>query len=267
MRIFRKYYQVFSVTLSELFVWKLNFVLWRFRVVLGLLLLYFLWSTVFLEEKVVFGYEGPQIITYVLLVSLIRSFVLSSRVQDIAGDIRDGDLTNLLLRPVSSVGWWWSKDLADKLLNVGFVILELGILYLLFKPDIVITGNITILSLTILTSILGIILYFYLSFLISLAAFWMAEVWGIRFLTIITLEFLAGGFFPLDILPESVFRILQFTPFPYLLFFPAKIYLGQLGGSGIIFGVTILLFWIIFLFVATQFLWLKGLRGYSGEGR
>ena len=71
-----------------MFVWKMNFVLWRFRVVISILMLYFLWSTVFLKDDVVFGYERTQMLTYILLVSFLRSFILSSRSIDVAGEIR-----------------------------------------------------------------------------------------------------------------------------------------------------------------------------------
>ena len=262
-----KYWQVFVLSLSEMFAWKINFVLWRVRVVLGFLLLYFLWSTVFLNQNFVFGYQKAEILTYILLVTFLRSLVLSSRSQDVAGEIRDGDLTNFLLRPVSYFGWWWTRDLVDKLVNIGFVLVELSLLYLLLRPPIFLQTNPALVSATLIVAALSLILYFYLSFFVSLAAFWIAEVWGIRFVTFIAIEFLSGGLFPLDILPNPAFTALSFTPFPYLLFFPAKIYLGQLPVFEIVKGFTILGVWIIFLIFLVNWLWLRGLRTYGGEGR
>ncbi|MBI2405525.1 ABC-2 family transporter protein [Candidatus Microgenomates bacterium] len=264
----RKYYQVFVVSISEMFVWKLNFVLWRVRVVLQILLLYFLWSTVFLQQEVVFGYERAQILTYIISVAFLRSLVLSSRsVGDVAGDIRDGELTNFLLRPLSYIGWWWARDAADKVLNIAFALVELSLLWFLFQPPLILQSNIVLVLATLAASLLALILYFYFSFLLSMAAFWVAEAWGIRFLAMMTLEFLAGGFFPLDILPSTVFRALQLTPFPYMLFFPAKIYLGQLGFNEILMGFGVLVLWTVFFMWAVQAVWMRGLRTYGAEGR
>lgn len=262
-----KYYQVFSVSISQMLVWKINFVLWRFRTVLQLLLVYFLWSTVFLGQDVVFGYERAEIVTYIILVSFLRSFVGSSRNQDVAGEIREGELTNFLLRPVSYFGWWMARDVADKVLNVIFVIFELSLLWFIFRPPLFFQSNELLILATIAASILALILYFYFSFLLSLFAFWISEVWGIRFLALTVLEFLSGGLFPLDILPSAIYSILRLTPFAYIVYFPAKIYLGQLTGQEILIGFGIVAFWITALFTAVNFLWKRGLQTYGGEGR
>lgn len=262
-----KYYQIFSVSVSQMFVFKINFVLWRFRVVIGVLMLYFLWSTVFLKDSVLFGYERSQMLSYILLVSFLRSFVLSSRSIDVAGEIREGELTNFLLRPVSYIGWWWSRDLADKAVNIGFATTEILLLYFLFRPEIVVQKDPLVLFVTITVAIASLILFFYLSFLISLSAFWIAEAWGIRFMTMIIVEFFAGGYFPLDILPAPIFKILQFTPFPYLLYFPAKVYLGQLPLAEVLTGFAILVGWIVFIILGTRSVLARGLKIYGGEGR
>lgn len=267
MKILNKYYQVFVVSLSEMFVWKLNFVLWRVRQIFQLLLLYFLWSTVFLREEVLFGYDRAQILTYVLGVSLIRSFVLSSRSVDVAGEIHGGDLSNFLLKPLSYIRWWWARDSVDKLVNIVFATIELFLLWLIFKPTLFIQTSPIFILFTLFTAFLALILFFYLSFLISLAAFWVIEVWGIRYLTTIILEFLAGGFFPLDILPQTIFTALKITPFPYLLFFPIKVYLGQLTLTSILAGLTVMVIWIMIFIALVHFVWRAGLRVYAAERR
>jgi ABC-2 type transport system permease protein len=81
------------------------------------------------------------------------------------------------------------------------------------------------------------------------------------------LDFLAGNFFPIDILPEAVARLLILTPFPYMFYFPVKIYLGQLYLAQIIQGFSLLLFWSFLLIYAVSHVWKKGLQIYSAEGR
>lgn len=267
MKLIKKYWQIFVVSLAEIFAWKLNFVLWRVRTVFLVLLLYFLWSAVYANNEILLGYDRSQMLTYVFLVAFLRSLVLSSRSIDVAGEIREGDLTNLLLRPVSYVGWWWSRDIADKVINICFAIVELTVIYLIFRPPIFFQTNMLALLLFASAALLALILYFYLSFLVSLAAFWIAEVWGIRFLIFIMLDFFAGALFPLDILPKQIFTALEFTPFPYLLFFPVKLYLGQLGPVQILQGFMVLSAWIILVVFLVRFSWARGLRTYGGEGR
>jgi len=263
---FRKYFQVFKISIQEVFVWRINFLLWRFRVVLQLLVLYFLWLTVFSSSQNILGYTREMMFTYILGASLIRSFTLSSRTADIAGEINQGILTNFLLKPLSYFKYWFTRDLSDKALNIFFSVFEIILFYLLFKPPLFIQSNgISILG-SFAVTILSILVYFYFSFLISILSFWVIEVWGLRFLTMILIDFMSGGIFPLDILPRPIFSILQATPFPYLTFFPLKVYLGDISLAGIATGILIMLVWLIILRFLVVYVWRKGLQVYSAEG-
>lgn len=267
MEKWAKYLSVFKVSWQEIFIWRTNFVLWRLRNVFQILILYFFWSTVFSNQDHLFGYTRTTILTYVLGSSLIRSMVLSSRSVDVAGEIHQGILTNYLLKPISYLSYWWTRDLADKILNIIFSICELALIVWLLKPPILLQTDPLTLVFFGLTVIIALHLYFYFSFILSFLAFWVREVWAPRFLAIVSLEFLSGGVFPLDILPPAIFSGLQFLPFTYLVFFPLKVYLGQLSIFEIMSGIAMMTGWTIILFFATQYLWMRGLRVYSAEGR
>lgn len=266
-RLFLKYAIVVRASWQEHLIYRVNFLLWRFRAILHLLVLYFLWSVIFSSQEELFGYTTSTILTYVLGTSLVRSFVLSSQSASVAGEILEGRLSNFLLRPFSYFGWWFAKDLADKILNILFVFLELGILIFFLRPPVFLQSNPFILLLSLLVTFLALLLYFYLSFLLSLIAFWVREVWAPRFLTMVILEFLSGGTFPLDILPAKIFAFLQVLPFTYLVFFPLKVYLGQLRLDEILRGMGILVVWLVIMYLAVGWVWQKGLRAYAAEGR
>ena len=96
--------------------------------------------------------------------------------------------------------------------------------------------------------------------------FWTAESWGPRFLIELILEFSAGAFFPLDVLPPTVQSILKCAPSPYLVFFPLNIYLERLSTIDIARGFAIELMWIVTFAALTRFVWTKGLAAYEAEG-
>lgn len=266
-KLLAKYWQVFKVSLSEMFIWRLNFIFWRVRTVLQLLVLYFLWSVVFAGQESVFGYTQSAIFTYVLGTALMRSMVFSSRSVDVAGEIHSARLTTFLIKPVSYITWWLTRDIADKLVNLIFAFFEIGLIYWLLRPPLFIQTNPAFVLLALAVALLALVLYFYLSFLLSLVAFWVVEVWAPRFLSMVVVEFLSGGTFPIDILPAPVALLLRATPFPYLIFFPLKIYLGQQTLPQIFFGITVMLFWMAIAWWSVQLVWQKGLRVYSAEGQ
>ena len=69
----RKYLNVFKISFAQEFAYRLNFIMWRVRNVLQILVLFFLWTTVFSDQgRVIFGYDKAKILTYVFGVLIVR---------------------------------------------------------------------------------------------------------------------------------------------------------------------------------------------------
>lgn len=262
-----KYFLIARNTWDETLTYRLNFVMWRVRVVLGILTMYFLWSALLSPGGNILGYTRELMLTYILGTSLINSIVISSRSYEVGEQINSGDLSNFLLRPINYFAYWFTRDLGDKAMNIVFSAAELIILFLILAPPILIQSDIGLILLTFTSCMLALVMYFLLNFLLGLIGFWSPEVWAPRFIFFTILTFFSGGLFPLDILPKPLFSVLEFLPFPYLLFFPLKIYLGQLALVEIIRGTIISSVWIGLLFLIVKFVWAKGLRVYTAYGR
>jgi len=262
-----KYLQLIKNTFQEYFVYRVNFLMWRVRNILGLLTGYFLIKAIFTEGRVIYGYDIERILTYIFTVSILRAIIFSSRTVDLAGVINSGDLTNYLIKPISTLKVWFTRDIADKALNIGFCLFEVGLIIYLFKPPFFIQTNPLHILAFIISAFLAILLYFFINFLMGLIGFWTPEVWAPRFIFTILMNFFSGGVVPLDVLPPSIYRLFQLTPFPYLLFNPVNIYLGRTSLFGIFASLAVVVFWIAVFYLAVQFIWQKGLRIYSAEGR
>lgn len=254
-------------TFSEFAAYRLNFVLWRFRNVLRFLIAYFVWQTVFAAQQSVSGYEKSQMLTYIIVGYIIGSLVMATRTQDLADEINDGRLSNALLRPQRYISWLLSRDAGDKLLNVGFAIIEVSLVLLVLTPPLLIPTAIGTWILFTLGVILSTVLYFLISVCLSMAGFWTNEVWAIRFVFFIFLEFFTGWIVPPDLFPPVVARFLFLTPFPYVFYFPAKLYLEQLTPDQIIHGFVRVILWIALLSLVGITVWKKGLLRYGAEGR
>lgn len=263
----RKYWYLIKLTWNEILEYRLNFVMWRVRWVLGLIAVYFLWLAVFPSTGSLFGYTKSLILTYILGTSLISSTVLSSKTIAIGDEINQGNLSNFLIKPINYFKYWFAKDVGDKAMNIFFAILELSILFFILRPPIFVQTNIDYIFLTVISIFIALILFFLINFLLGLIGFWTEEIWAPRFVFFIILNFFAGQLFPLDILPKPIFSVFQFLPFTYLLFFPIKIYLGQLSFSEIYFGLTISIIWLATLYLLLKFVWEMGLKNYTAQGR
>jgi len=262
-----KYLFIIRNTFEEYFIYRINFLFWRLRNILGLLTGYFFIKVVFGQEKILYGYDLEKILTYIFSVSVLRAVIFSSRVADLAGVIQTGDLTNLLLKPISTLRYYFSRDLADKVLNISFSLLELGVIIYLLKPPFFLQKNLFSLILFIFSAGLALLLYFFINFLLSLIGFWTPEVWAPQFLFGILLNFFSGGLIPLDVLPKPVQFVFQVTPFPYLLFNPMTVYLGKSSLLTALGMILISLVWIGIFYFLVRRVWQKGLLIYQAEGR
>ncbi len=262
----KKYLQVFNNCLQNYSAYRLNFILWRVRMILSILITFYLWFAVYAGTQMAFGYRKTEMLTYILLTLFINGIVFSTQTFKIAEEINFGTLSNFLIKPVSYFIYNLARDLADKFLNILFSIIEFIILIYLIKPEIFIQTNQFIISIFCLSIIIASILYFEIGVLLSFIGFWSNETWAPRFLFFILVSFLSGMYFPLDIMPRLIFQILSYMPFTYLVYFPLKIFLGQLNNNYIIQGILISFFWILIFILLIKFLWHKGLKTYTAEG-
>lgn len=261
-----KYTTIFKTQLLIYFTYRLSFVLWRVRNVLSFIIIFFLWNSIYAQKAIVFSYSAEKMLTYILLVNLLNAIVLSTRTTDIASEIVSGDIINYLTKPISFLSTITTRELADKTINTAFAILEVTLLIYFLQPHILIQTEIAVYAVALLALVIGAINAFFISFSLSLVAFWTSETWAPRFIYFILISLLAGTAFPLDILPPTLYTALLLTPFPYLVYLPSVIYLNGLTQQTI-FLFMIGTIWAVGIYLFTKFLWNKGMREFSFYGR
>ena len=230
-------------------------------------MVYFLWWAIFAGRQEVFGYSQSMILTYVLLGNIVGTFVLGTTTMDIGGVINQGNLSNFLIRPINFFRYYLARDIGDKLLNLVFAVVEIALLVFLLRPPVFLQSNIWYILLSVVAIGVAAFLYFFFSLLLGFFGFWSADVWAPRFLSFVIMEFFAGGLFPLDILPQPLFHFARSLPFFYFIYFPIKVYLGQLSLTSVMQGLVTGLVWVGGLWYIARLVWKKGLRVYTAEGK
>jgi ABC-2 type transport system permease protein len=192
--------------------------------------------------------------------------VFSSKIHEIGAEIMTGNIINHLLKPISFFSYVITKEIADKTINVTCALIEISLLIMLLQPNITIQTDLATIFVGIVFLMIGIAISFFISFCTSMIAFWTAEIWAPRFIYLILVFVLAGNYFPLDILPQPLYNVLLFTPFPYFMFLPAHIFIKG-ATSGLILPFIIGTSWACITFIIARILWKKGMKEYSFYGR
>ena len=103
-----------------------------------------------------------------------------------------------------------------------------------------------------------------LQYLTGMMAFWLEETWILRVMIMMITAFFSGAIIPLDLFPPQLVDFLNYTPFPYLTFYPIKIFMGEFSNLSIPYAV--LSFWIVVFMIINHLLWRRGLKLYTAAG-
>ena len=262
----KKYWFIFAIYWQEGLSRRASFIMERFRALVVLVSFYYFWSALLKNRTSFAGYDRSQMITYVLGMNVLRSIVFATRTEEIASEINHGRLSSYLLKPVNFMLYTLFRDLSEKSINLVSSVIEVFGLIFLFHVHLQWPPNFQSWILFAASIVGATWLYFILSFMTGCWGFWTSESWGPRFLLELFLEFTAGAFFPLDVLPPLAQHIIKSFPSPYLVFFPLQLFLGKLNQQQMINGFLTQAFWILAISGMARWVWSKGMRNYSAVG-
>lgn len=262
----RKYWFVYALYWQEGLAQRATFVMERFRALVVMTSLYYLWTALLRHQASFAGYTRPQILTYVFGMSLLRSIVFATRTDEVAMEINQGRLSGYLLKPVDFFTYTLSRDLAEKSINFLSCLCEIAGLYALFHVTLAWPSHMLSWIFFAIASMLALLMNYLINFAIGCWGFWTSESSGPRFLVALILEFTAGSFFPLDILPLHIQHLLRWLPSPYLIFFPLNILLEKSNARLIVEGFCFQIMWIIILGLIARLVWSRGVDIYGAEG-
>lgn len=262
----QKYWTLLQLAWQNGMVYRTNVILWRLRQMISTLMALTVWQVIFSQQGSVFNYSGTQMNTYIFLAAFLQSLILATALNGLANRIYSGQISFDLIKPVNIFAMLGAEDLADKLKNVGFLIGETILLWLLFKPELS-APSLPILLIFPIWIFGGVILNFLITLLFGALGFWSPDIWGPRFLFFIFVEFSAGKLFPLDILPEIIKKIIFLTPFPYFAFLQSQLFLEKLSAAEIGKYSILLIFWIVIFAIIVKEVWQRGIKDYSAAGQ
>lgn len=261
-----KYIMVLKQYWQNIFVYRVSFVLWRFRQFLSSLMALTIWSVIFTNQEIAFGYQQKQMISYVFLVTVLYNIISTTSLNDLTGEVYSGKLSTKLVKPMNIFLALGFQDLADKLLNIGFVIVESIILFFIFKPSFVFPSLAQGLIFMVWV-VLATLIAFMINLLFGSIGFWSRDSWGPRFLYYMILDFTAGKLYPLDILPQVIQKAIYFTPFPYMSYVQIQLFLGRLKTDQILPITLSMATWTIGLIFISRKIWRRGLKNYTAMGQ
>jgi ABC-2 type transport system permease protein len=264
----RKYVHVLNIGIQNQLVYRVNFL---FRACFGLLPLIAMisvWRTIYRgHEADIGGYSLAQMISYYLIVTLVD--MLTAVNEDdwqIAADIREGAISQFLVKPIDYLKYRLCLFVAGRAIYTAVAIIPVVIFFVVQREYLVLPHDGATVAWFVVSIVMTALLQFFVSYAMALLAFWVLEVSTFIFI-LFAFEYIAGGhLFPLDILPEALLNVLNFTPFPYQLYFPVSIYVGRTSGAAMYQGLVIQFVWVVLAYIFARWMWSRGIRKYAAVG-
>ncbi|MEN9202724.1 MAG: ABC-2 family transporter protein [Thermostichus sp. DG_1_6_bins_120] len=210
-----------------------------------------------------FSLSSLEFTRYFLAVFGVRQLTIVWVIWDFEREVVEGKLSLRLLQPMDPAWHHVLSHLAERLARFPFTLSLVGLFFVLYplafwipSPSQVGLGSLAIL--------MAFTLRFLMQYTLALLAFWVERVTAVEQFHFLVYLFLSGVIAPLSVFPPLLQQILAWTPFPYLVHFPASLWVGipvDIAGGFVIGPAWIGLFWVV-----NRWLWRKGLQHYSGMG-
>ncbi len=262
----KKYWMIFQLSWQNGLVYRTSLIIWRIRQMLSTLMALTIWSVVFTNQTSVFNYNQTEMTSYIFLVSILQSMILASSLHGLAGNIYSGQISHFLVKPQRIFATFAMEEIADKAKNVLFSLAEGALLYAIFQP-LFLAPDFSVIMITLIWTLLGVLIHFYISIIFGTLGFWSPETWGPKFLFFMIVDFTAGKLYPLDILPRSLQNILMLTPFPYLSYVQIQLFLGRLDPARLLWCWIGIISWTFITWFFARTLWHKGAHSYDAAGQ
>lgn len=267
----RKYWHVIGIGVQNNLAYRVNFLARALFGFVPLLAMIYLWRTIYEgkggENPIIGGFTLAQMISYYLVVQIVDA--LTAVNEDdwaIASDIKDGLISQFLLKPVDYLWYRLCLFSAGRMTYIGVVAIPLTLFILCFHNYFMLPASWPQLTWFCISLVFTALLQFLISYTMAMLAFWVLEVSTFIFI-LYAFEYLASGhLFPLHILPQWLQELLFYTPFPYQLYFPVSIYLGETTGAALWRGLGMQLLWVVLAYTAARLMWARGIRKYSAVG-
>ncbi len=236
----------------------------------------FLWGAIYAytehpqgTSRTINGYTYPNMVAYYLLAMVGRAFSsMPGLASGIARDIRDGTIKKFLTQPIDMLGYLFWHRVAHKLVYYAVAVGPFAAVFFLCRGYFDGWPGPVTLAAGVLSLVLAFLIGFLLESLIGLIAFWFLEVSSLLFIYMMINYFLSGHMLPLDWLPESISRSIQYLPFKYLAYVPAAIFLERDGytGAELRWELAVGAAWVVLLLAANRLAFARGVRRYGAFG-
>jgi viologen exporter family transport system permease protein len=226
---------------------------------------YFIWKAIFAHGQNIEGFDFNQILTYVAVGWIIRSFYFNNIDQDMAQQVLEGKLAMDLIKPVNIQSMYVAQAFGESVFRLILLTAPTALVLMLVYPLRRPAGWGSFLAF-----FLSVFLSFYIvagiNFAVGTLAIRLQSILGLLRAKYFLLELFSGLLLPISFFPHAAQKALAVMPFQYISYIPVLLYLGKIRGVGIIQALGLQAFWVVALLGSGHFMWRWSTRKITIQG-
>lgn len=263
----RAFPTLLKVGFAEAVAYRAEMFVWVFSTTMPLIMM-MLWTSVAAVNPLQ-GTGGREwgsgaFISYFLAVFIVRQLISAWASWEINFEVRRGNLSMRLLRPIHPVITYAMSNLAYMPMRT-MVTLPVLLIMVLTQADHL-AKDPAIWALWLLAMIGAWAINFFVNIAVGAMSFFMEsslklmEVWLASFFVF------SGYLFPLELFPEWLRTITDYLPFKYLISLPVELMTGKLSVEAALPLLARQFTWVVGLVVVALVLWNRGVKRFQSFG-
>lgn len=260
MTFLRKLGALFATAFALTTTYRAEMVLWALSGSMPIILMG-VWSEA--ARGGALGYTPLQMVRYFVAVLVVRQLTFVWVIWEFEESVVKGRLSHDLLRPIDPVWHYVANHVAERIARFPAVLGLVALCFWLYPGSAYFPGWSVLAQAAVL--IAGtFVTRFMLQFTLATLCFYNERASSLESLSFIAYTFLSGMLAPLDLYPAIVQDVAHYTPFPYLIFTPARLLIGE--SVDVPRALEIMTLWTAGLLVLQRWAWRRGLTRYSAMG-
>jgi ABC-2 type transport system permease protein len=232
---------------------------------LNVTIYYFIWSAVYRAKPSIAGYTLAQMITYVSVGWIMRSFYWNTIDQEMAYEVIEGKIAMDFIKPVSIQWMWLFRAMGESAFRLGLLTLPVAVVVAFVFP---VQGPAS--RIDFLLFVVGVLGSFFLmgaiNFMIGTCAIPLKSILALIRAKYWLIELLSGLLIPIAFFPEKARAVLAWLPFEHIAYTPLQIYLGKLDSAAALRALGIQWFWVVALMLLAHVWWNRAAQRITIHG-
>ena len=232
---------------------------------------YYLYTALFASrladagDATIGGLTLSEMITYVAVSWIGRSFYFNNIARDLMRMITEGEIAMQLIKPFHVQTVMMFEAIGESafrliMFTLPIMVVIVPLFHIGGPPE-------SILYLwTFISFCLALVIYSQINFLLGCLAFNMKNIQGVLRAKMVSMDFLTGVVVPFTFFPEWFQHAVEWLPFQGISYIPVTIYLGKRPGDELYAALLLQLAWAVGLFVAGRLIWRYSVRHVVVQG-